>query len=54
MLEVLETQQQPLELSLFAPMLPSPIDNNDFSQGLDGWDTSLSHPGSVTLIPHEE
>lgn len=37
----------------FAP--PSPIDNNDFSLGTEGWDvTSGITDGTVTIIPHEE
>ena len=33
---------------------PSTIDNNDFSQGVSGWDTAPEDEGSVTIVDHEQ
>lgn len=43
----------PLALSITAKGVdtPSPIDNNDFSLGLAGWESS---PGAADIIPHVE
>lgn len=42
-------------VTLLGFQAPSPVENDDFSQGLDGWDvTSGIQGGTVGLIPHEE
>ncbi len=45
-------QPDPMVLQLKPPLPPSPIDNNDFSQGLAGWE--IDNPAAVELVPHEE
>ncbi len=39
-------------LRLLLPLPPSPIDNNDFSQGLAGWE--INNPEANELFPHQE
>ncbi len=48
----LSTQPDPMVLQLKPPLPPSPIDNNDFSQGLNGWESS--DPQHNELVPHVE
>jgi hypothetical protein len=41
----------PVDLELLSIQAPSPIANNDFSQGESGWSTGSA---PVTLVPHDE